>query len=143
MDELITVTAITEPITAMLSTFQGRLVIRRLTVTKAIRPPRIGAVETLLGLGEPASAAINWSLPKAEISEEVAVSTTTVTSMATRASKSWRRRLRKMSATAAAIGRPRVPMPPMTLSTRTSGPGRFCTPEAMSESRPAVVLVAK
>ena len=63
MDELMTVTAMTEPITAMLSTFQGRLVISRLTVTKAMRPPRIGAVETLFGLGEPASAAISWSLP--------------------------------------------------------------------------------
>ena len=136
------VTTTREPITTMVRTFHGRRLMRRATVMNAMRPPRIGAVATLSGLVDPASAASSRGTPALDRAMEARVSTTTAMRSATNASNSWRRRRRSVRLTATAMGRPRVPMPPMMFRARTTNDGSSEAPEEMSSSRPAAVLVA-
>ena len=86
------VTTTREPITTMVRTFHGRRLMRRATVMNAMRPPRIGAVATLSGLVDPASAASSRGTPALDRAMEARVSTTTAMRSATNASNSWRRR---------------------------------------------------
>ena len=109
---------------------------------KAISPARIGAVEALSGLVDPANATSNRGTPLLDTAVDATVNKTTAASSAITASKSCRARRRITKATPAAIGKPNVPIPPMTFRAKITAEGSDCTPLVTSSSRPAVVLVA-
>ena len=141
--ELKTVTEMSDTKTTLESTFHGLRPMSRATVMNARMPPRMGAVEPFELLVEPAMAIKSRVLSKLPITIEAMDSVVTERNMATSASKSWRKRRRKIRLIEPAMGRPREPIPPITLRIRTISDGRSATPLSISVSNPAVVLVAK
>ena len=61
--ELSRVTVAREPTTSTDSTSQGRRLMSRATVTKATRPPMMGAVTEVSPPTDPARAVTSWALP--------------------------------------------------------------------------------
>ena len=142
MAELSTVTMATEPMTITLSTLHGRRPMSRATVMKAMSPPRMGAVDAPPWLAEPVSAVSSRGELRCVTTVASTVRKTMVNRDATSESSSWRSRLRMTSEIDAAMGRPRVPMPPTTFSTRITSDGRRLAPVDRSASSPALVLDA-
>jgi hypothetical protein len=142
MPPLSRVTKIREPRTRTVRAFHGRLPMERATVTNAMRPPRIGAVDTLSGRVEPARAVSSWSVPQVPTATLMPVSVTMARNSATRASNSWRMRRRTTMAMEMAMGRPSVPIPPMMFRASRTKEGRREAPCVRSESIPAAVLLA-